>query len=41
LDEIAADASFAGVGSLALLGEGDPIDAIMAAERPDFEREWS
>jgi hypothetical protein len=37
----AADAGFAGVGSLRLLGEGDPIEVVMAAERPDFEREWS
>jgi hypothetical protein len=36
----AADAGFAGVGSLRCSEKATPIEVVMAAERPDFEREW-
>jgi hypothetical protein len=37
----AADAGFAGVGHDRFSIGREPLEIVMAAKRPDFEREWS
>jgi hypothetical protein len=37
----AADAGFAGVGHDRSPIGREPFEVVMAAKRPDFEREWS
>jgi hypothetical protein len=38
---IAADAGLAGVGHNGSSIRHDPLEVVMTAKRPDFEREWS
>jgi hypothetical protein len=40
-NRVVADAGSAGVGPAAPPLAGEPLEVIMAAKRPDFEREWS
>jgi hypothetical protein len=38
---LAADAGFAGVGHGGSTIGDEPLEVVMAAKRPDFERQWA
>jgi hypothetical protein len=37
----AADGGSAGIGLYGFSVKSEPLEVVMAAKRPDFEREWS